>query len=176
MNFTKVKKAQKPLHVELGSGKLSGRAKAGMRSIDYRTASKSKNHQRADFLSGLSKLKDGSADSITANASLGYYTRNAGQTGILRTQPLNPASLDGKKIAQYTSRVLCVAHKKLKPGGQAVVRIDEDFIELFMHAIKQSPFRGVSIQELEKEKLRTPWLRIIGAQRRVFEITLKKAA
>lgn len=170
-------KRKQGTHVELGSGAISSNRKRipGKMSIDVRVKSKSRTHKQIDFIEGLSKLRDNSIDTIPANASLGYYTKNAGQIGILRKTPLIVSSVEGQKLVEYTAKVLRLAHQKLKKEGKVIVRIDEDFIEAFIHAVKHSPFTQVSIQELEKKHLNTPWLKIIGAEKKVFEVTLLKS-
>jgi hypothetical protein len=170
-------KRKQGTHVELGSGSINSNQKraANKLSIDVTVKSKSRKHKQIDFIEGLSRLKDNSIDTIPANASLGYYTKNAGQIGILRKTPLVVSSIEGQKLVDYTTKVLKVAHQKLRKEGKVIVRIDEDFIEAFIHAVKHSPFTQVSIQELEKKHLNTPWLKIIGAEKKVFEITLVKS-
>lgn len=173
-----LRKKRKPfIQVELGSGQIppGQKRRSNKTSIDIRVKSRSRTHKQSDFIGGLLRLKNNSVDLIPANASLGYYTQNARQIGILRKTPLIPSSPEGRELISYTTRVLKTAHQKLKRNGQVVVKIDEDFIEPFIHAVQQSPFTNVSIQELGKEHLHTPWLKIIGAEKKVFQVALVKA-
>jgi len=127
---------------------------------------------RAEFSKGLDRIPNESADTISSQMALGYYDKGGN------------LDWDDDKFRDraigYTSKVMDLAYKKLKPGGALSLTVDQKQLPAVIKAISQSSFKGSnpSMRELPPDDVeRTMWLANYNSfGKSIYEVTVKKPA
>jgi len=94
---------------------------------------------KADFVSGLKKLRNNSVSIISSELAFGLY-------------PKPGAYPSNTQKAKYTAEALTQVHAKLVPGGKLLVSIDEYNLQPLKAALKRSPFKATNIEIREFKK------------------------
>ena len=115
---------------------------------------------KGDFLEGLNKLKDNSADLISSELSLGHYDCKGTEfTNLSKT---------------HTLQTLQTVYKKLRPTGKLMVVVTINALPNFLETIAKTPFcKKIQVRPVTPtQKKRTVWMNAHNAE--LLQIIIEK--
>ncbi|MCX6803154.1 MAG: hypothetical protein NTY48_01135 [Candidatus Diapherotrites archaeon] len=118
---------------------------------------------KADFASGLNRLKDNSVHLIKSEMALGDFSKNGSFS-------------NSEKIQEQTNETVKIAYEKLKTGGELRIVAEYEGLLVIKNALAQSPFLKEKIKSrtlLQSERKNTFWI-WLAPFITIYEITAVK--